>query len=135
MSLQTDASRDTSCGTAYEYCCSPVADGYRLSDSRCDDTLAWHGWHNHTPNYGTVYACIEGTAPSGGWIRRQCKREIEHRRAGQRRVELTLREIFFFSDQYRNYEDRFVFWYGGDGEPTGRERKPEHVQGSGDRVG
>ena len=29
----------------------------------------------------------------------------------------------------------FVFWEGRKGEPTGRERKPEHVRGNCDRVG
>ena len=41
---------------------------------------------------------MEGIAPSGGWIRRQYTRDIELGRAGQRRVELALRENFYFSD-------------------------------------
>ena len=32
------------------------------------------------------------TAPVGGWIRRRRRMKTEHRRAGKRRIELTLRE-------------------------------------------
>ena len=43
-----DLSRDTNCGTAYEYG-SPVAGGqYRLSGLRWCDTSGWVGWHHHT---------------------------------------------------------------------------------------
>ena len=59
------------------------------------------GKHHHKPNYGTVSVCIEGTAQSGGWIRRRKRRVTERRRAGKRRVELSLNELFCYSDQYR----------------------------------
>ena len=46
-------------------------------------------------------ACVEGTAPAMGWIRRRRRRATDRRRAGKRRIELSLDEIFFFSDQHR----------------------------------
>ena len=47
-SRSRDLSRDTNCGTVYKHCCVPVADGYRLSGLKCDDTSGWIRWHNHT---------------------------------------------------------------------------------------
>ena len=66
----------------------------------------------HTPSRAKLrhgLGCTEGTAPSGGCIRRQCRREIERRRAEQRRVELTLREKFYLSDQSRKLRGAFLF--------------------------
>ena len=70
-------------------------------------------------------------APEGGWIRRQRRRETERRRAGKRRIELTLREILCASDQNRTCEELFCFWDAGEGEPTGREWQRNHVRRSG----
>ena len=39
--------------------------------------------------------------------------------------------IFIFQTSTEHCEEYFVFWDGKEGEPTGRERKPEHVRGSG----
>ena len=64
----------------------------------------------HEPNYGTVWACIEGTAPSGGWIRRQSRSDIE-----RRRVERTLRDNFFFHISTEKCEEHFGFGTGEKG--------------------
>ena len=53
----------------------------------------------HTPSRAKLrhgLGCTEGTAPSGGWVRRQRRRTIGRRRAGLRRIELTLHEIVVF---------------------------------------
>ena len=42
--------------------------------------------------------------------------------------------ILFFQTSTENCEEQFVFWDGGEGEPTGREEEPEYVRGSGDRM-
>ena len=54
---------------------------------------------------------------------------------GQRRVELTLRENYIFQATTENSEEHFAFGDGAQEDPTGRERKPEYVRGSGDREG
>ena len=64
------------------------------------------------------------TTPSGGWIRRQCRREIERRRAGQGRVELTLRENFYF--QTSTETARSILFFG-----TGE--KGNRLEGSGNQ--
>ena len=72
--------------------------------------------------------------PSGGWIRRQSMREIERRPAGERRIEITLRENFF-SDPYRKAASSILFF--------GTREKRNRLEGSGhqrtlegaDRVG
>ena len=48
------------------------------------------------PHYVAVSVCVEGTAPAGGWIRRQSRRTTERRRAGKRRIELYQNDNFFF---------------------------------------
>ena len=63
-----------------------------------------------------VFHVKQAAIASGGWIRRQCRREIERRRAGQRRVELTLRENYVFQTTTENCEEHFVFiWTGHKG--------------------
>ena len=54
------------------------------------------GRRHHEPRYGAVSVCVEGTTPAGGWIRRLRRRATERRRAGKRRIKLSLNEIFFF---------------------------------------
>ena len=71
------------------------------------EMLVCGGRRHHEPNDGAVQPCIEGTPPSGGWIRRQRRREIERRRLGQRRVELIPCDIFFSETSTENCEERF----------------------------
>ena len=48
-------------------------------------------------HYGAFSVCVEGTPPAGDWILRRRRRATERRRAGKRRIELSLeREVFFF---------------------------------------
>ena len=61
-----------------------------------------------------VLPCTEGTAPSKCWIRRQCRRETERRRAGKRLVELTLQENLYFADHYRGLRGAFCFFGPGE---------------------
>ena len=89
------------------------------------------GRRHHEPQYGEVSVCVEGTAPAGGWIRRRRRRATGRRRAGKRRVELSLNDNFCFSDQHRKLRGTFSFWDGGEGEPTGIECQREQVRRSG----
>ena len=90
------------------------------------------GRRHHEPHYGAVSVCVEGTAPAGGWIRRRRRRATGRRRAGKRRIELSLNENFCFSDHHRaSCEEQFVFWDGEEGEPIGIERQREQVRMSG----
>ena len=50
----------------------------------------------YEPHYGAVSVCVEGTVPAGDWIRRRRRRATERRRAGKRRIELSLNENFVF---------------------------------------
>ena len=76
-----------------------------------------------------VFHVKQAAIASGGWIRRQCRREIERRRAGQRRVELTLRENSIFQTSPENCEEHFVFW-NGEGELTGRSGNQSTFEGA-----
>ena len=67
------------------------------------------GRRHHEPHYGAVSVCVEGTAPSGGWIRRRRRRATERRRAGKRRIELSLNEHFVFQISTASCEEHFVF--------------------------
>ena len=67
------------------------------------------GRRHHEPHCGAVSVCGEGTAPVGGWSRRRRRRATGRRRAGKRRIELSLNEISFFSDQHRKLRGEFVF--------------------------
>ena len=67
-----------------------------------------------------VKTCLEGTAPSGGWIGPQRRREIERRCAGYRRVELTLLEKICFQISTPKAARSISFWGRGGGEPTGK---------------
>ena len=71
------------------------------------------------------------THTTGDAVRISSGSGTERRRAGKRRIELTLREICFFSYQNRKCEELFVFRDGGEGEPTGRECQRELVIRSG----
>ena len=74
------------------------------------------GMRHHEPHCGAVLACVEGTAPAGGWIRRQRRRATGRRRAGKRRIELSLNEIFVSSEQHRKLRRLFgLFGDGGEG--------------------
>ena len=54
------------------------------------------------------------------------------RRAGKRRIELSLNENFCFSDQQRKLRGAFCFFRdGGEGEPIGIECQREQVRRSG----
>ena len=55
-----------------------------------------------------------GTAPAGGWTRRRGKRATGRRRAGERRIELSLNENFSFSDQHRKLRGAFFFFWTGE---------------------
>ena len=59
--------------------------------------------------YGAVSVCVEGAAPAGGCIRRRRRRATGRRRAGKRRIELSLNENFGFSDQHRKLRGAFCF--------------------------
>ena len=61
------------------------------------------------PHYGSVSVCVEGTVPAGGWIRRRRRRATGRRRAGKRRIELSLNEDFCFSDQHRKLRGALCF--------------------------
>ena len=90
------------------------------------------GRRHHEPRYGAVSVCVEGTAPAGGWIRRRRRRATGRRRAGKRRIELSLNENFLFSDQHRKLRGAFFFGGdGGEGEPIGIECQREQVRRSG----
>ena len=53
------------------------------------------------------------------------------RRAGKRRIELSLNEKFCLSDQHRKLRAAFCsFFDGGEGEPTGIECEREQVRRS-----
>ena len=83
------------------------------------------------PHYGSVSVCVEGTVPAGGWIRRRRRRATGRRRAGKRRIELSLNENFCFSDQHRKLLGAFCFFSdGGEGEPAGIECEREQVRRS-----
>ena len=60
------------------------------------------------------------TARAGGWTRQRRRRETEGRRAERKRIELTLRDDFCFSDQNRKCEEHVL---------TGE--KGNRVEGSG----
>ena len=62
--------------------------------------------------------CVEGTAPAGGWVRRPRRRATERRRAGKRRIKLSLTENFCFSDQHSKLQGAFCF--SGRGEKGNR---------------
>ena len=90
------------------------------------------GRRHHEPRYGAVSVCVEGTAPARGWIRRQKRRATGGRRAGKRRIELSLNENFCSSDQHRKLRVAFCYFLdGGEGEPIGIECKREQVRRSG----
>ena len=73
------------------------------------EMLVRGGRRHHEPHYGAVSVCVEGTAPTGGWIRRRRRRATDRRRAGKRRVELSLNENICFSDQHRKLRGAFCF--------------------------
>ena len=80
------------------------------------------GRRHHEPRYIAVPVCVEGTAPAGGLIRRRRRRATGRRRAGKRRIKLSLNENFCFSDQHRMLRGAFgLFLDGGEGEPNGIE--------------
>ena len=84
------------------------------------------------PRYGAVSVCVEGTAREGGWIRRRRRRATGRRRAGKRRIELSLNDHICFSDQHRKLREAFCFfWDGVEGEPIGIECQREQVRRSG----
>ena len=70
------------------------------------------GRRHHEPHYGAVSVCVEGTAPAGGWIRRRRRRATGWRRAGKRRIELSLNENFSSSNQHRKLRGAFLFFFG-----------------------
>ena len=72
------------------------------------------GRRHHEPRYGAVSVCVEGTAPTGGWIRRRRRRATGRRRAGKRRIELSLNDNFCFSDQHRKLRGAFYFFWTGE---------------------
>ena len=88
------------------------------------------GRRHHEPRYGAVSVCVEGTAPAGSWIRRRSRRATGRRRAGKRRIELSLNENFVFEISTANCVEHFVFLDGGEGEPTGIECEREQVRRS-----
>ena len=67
----------------------------------------------YVSSYGAVPVCVEGTAPAGGWIRRRRRRATGRRRAGKRRIELSLNENFCFSDQHRKLRGAFCLFRKG----------------------
>ena len=71
--------------------------------------IGTHVRRHHEPHLGAVSVCVEGTAPTGGWIRRRRRRATECRQAGKRRVELSLNENICFSDQHRKLRGAFCF--------------------------
>ena len=71
------------------------------------------GRRHHEPRYGAVLVCMEGTAPAGGWIRRRRRRATGRRRAGKRRIELSLNENFVFQISTSNFVEHFVFFERG----------------------
>ena len=90
------------------------------------------GRRHHEPHYGAVSVCVEGTAPSGGWIRRRRRRATERRRAGKRRIELSLMEIFLFFRSAPQAARSILFLRGGGkGQPTRIECQREPVRRSG----
>ena len=87
---------------------------------------------HHEPRYDAVSVCVEGTAPAGGWIRRRRRRANGRRRAGKRRIELSLNENFCFLDQHRKLREASCFFLGGgEGESIGIECGQEQVRRSG----
>ena len=51
---------------------------------------------------------MEGTAPTGGWIRRRSRTATERRRAEKRHNELSLNDNVCFSGQHRKLRGAFV---------------------------
>ena len=87
------------------------------------------GRRHHEPNYGAVSACIRGTAPAGGWIRRRRRRATGRRRAGKRRIELSLNtRIFFWQISSASCEEHLVFGDAGEEQSTEIECQREHVR-------
>ena len=72
------------------------------------------GRHHHEPRYGAVSVRVEGTAPAEGWIRRRKKRATGRRRAGKRRIELSLNKNFCLSDITANCVELLVFFWTGE---------------------
>ena len=91
------------------------------------------GRRHHEPHYGAVSVCVEGTTSAGGWIRRRRRRATGCRRAGKRRIELSLNKNFVFQFSTASCKDHFVFWDEGEGEPIGIECQREQVQRTGPR--
>ena len=69
--------------------------------------LARGGRRHHEPRYSAVSVFVGGTAPAGGWIRRQRRRATGRRPAGKRRIELSLNEIVCLADEDRKLRGSF----------------------------
>ena len=87
--------------------------------------------HHHEPPYGALSVALEGTAPSGGWIRRRSRRATERRRAEERRIELYLNGNFCFSDQHYKLSGASSFLGMGKRGSIGMECQREQVRRSG----
>ena len=78
------------------------------------EILVRGGRRHHEPHYNAVLACVEGTAPAGSSNRGQRRRATGRRRAGKRWLELSVNEIFYFSDQHRKLRGEFCFFGTGE---------------------
>ena len=103
----------------------------RVREEMPTGMLVRGGRRCHEPNYRAVLGCMEGTTPSGNWIRRRRRRATERRRTGKSRIELSLKLDFLYSDQCRKLREAFYSWDRREGEPARIEWQREHVTRSG----